>query len=252
MAKKAGFKNRGFLHNVISGRKNISKSSVYKLSQALRLSKTEAAYFDNLVFFNQAEDLNERNHFFNSLQSIRNRDKKSVQRKRMRQDQYEYYTTWYHSAIRSLLDLFEFSGDYQKLASRVFPPVTPKQARESVQLLTRLGLVQKTENGIYSVTEKHITTGDEIRNLAALNFHRECARLAGFAITTIPKNRRHITGTTLGISEEGYHRICSEINDFRKRIIAIVDNDEKCDRVYQMNVHLFPFSTPDTNEEKKP
>ena len=54
LARKAGFKNKGFLHNVIHGHKNLSKTSVVKLSQALEHTRTQAEYFENLVFFNQA------------------------------------------------------------------------------------------------------------------------------------------------------------------------------------------------------
>ena len=39
-------------------------------------------------------------------------------------DQYEFYSKWYHSAIRSLIDMYPFKDDYSWLAKNVYPPIT--------------------------------------------------------------------------------------------------------------------------------
>ncbi len=250
MAQKAGFRNRGFLHNVMNGKKNLSKSSVFKLSQALKHSKSEAEYFENLVFFNQSNDLTQRNHYFSLMNSIRSRIEGAAHIQKVRLDQYEYYANWYHSAVRSLIDLYPFKGNYKWLAQKVFPTITPKQARQSVKLLVRLGLIKKKTDGYFEVPDKHISTGNELLDLAALNFHRECTRLAAESIETLPKDNRNITGLTMGISQNAYLRICEEANDFRQRITDIVEADDGCDRVYQMNIHIFPFSKPEKTKER--
>ncbi|MBN1577574.1 MAG: TIGR02147 family protein [Chitinispirillaceae bacterium] len=249
LARKAGFRNRGFMHSVMAGNKNLSKSSVFKISQALSHSKSESDYFENLVFFNQSKELVQRNHFFSAMTAVKSRIKGAVQIQNVRIDQYEYYSAWYHSAVRSAIDLYPFKNDYAWLSKKLYPPITVTQARSSVKLLVRLGLIQKRNDGYYELSAKHISTGAEILDLAALNFHRESARLAAAAIESLPKDIRNISGLTMGISRCGYERICNEVRDFRQRISEIVQSDTDGDRVYQMNIHVFPFSKPDTPED---
>jgi uncharacterized protein (TIGR02147 family) len=157
-------------------------------------------------------------------------------------DQYEFYSKWYHVAVRSLIGMYEFKSDYAWLARQVQPHLTPKQARQSVKLLLKLGLITRYKNGVFDITEKSITTGEEVTNLALQNFHVECSGLAAKAIGDLPRNKRNITGLTLGISENCYLRICEEINEFQKKIMLMADRDGNADRVYRFNFHLFPIS----------
>lgn len=240
---KVGFGNKGFLHNVIHGTKNLSKQSVVKISRSLKHTKAEADYLENLVFFNQAVDRDERNHFYEGMVAVRSRNPKTVERLQLRKEQYEYYSEWYHSAVRSIIGLVKFTGDYQWLAKAVQPPILPKQAKKSVALLKKLGLLRRRKDDVYELTQVHITTGDEIIDLAALNFHRQSTDLAGRAIDNLPRNERNITGMTVGTSAHAYDKICEAARSFRHKVVEIVNNDaHHPDRVYQLNTHIFPLS----------
>jgi uncharacterized protein (TIGR02147 family) len=161
-SEKAGIKSKGFLYNVIQGTRDLSKSNVFGLIQAMKLGKKESEYFENLVAFNLAESLNERNHYYERLSSIRIRDQKTAWKAQtIRQEQFEFYSQWYHSVIRSLIDLHGFHGDYDWLAKSVSPRIKPLQAKKSVELLITLGLIKKEKDGSFSFSpyQKRIVKG---------------------------------------------------------------------------------------------
>jgi uncharacterized protein (TIGR02147 family) len=241
-ARKAGFKDKGFIHSVIHGQKNLSKQSTVKISLALKHSAQEIDYFENLVFFNQSENLAEKKLFFDRLNAFKSGGKEACRILQLHKEQYELCAVWYHAVIRSLLDMAPFRGDFTQLARQVIPPITPKQARQSVELLLKLGLARKDRDGVYRLNEKHLSTGPEIQSIAALNYHKHMTQLADFAISTLPAGVRNITGLTMGISRPAYDRIIREIQDFRAKIIDIVNNDPNAECVYQLNFHLFPLS----------
>ena len=56
---------------------------------------------------------------------------------------YEYFSNWYHPVIRELVTMRDFNGDSKSLARMIRPPITVKQAQESVKLLLKLGLIEK-------------------------------------------------------------------------------------------------------------
>ena len=69
---KAGFGNKSFVRRVIKKERSLSKTSAYKISQAIGHSKKEAEYFENLIFYNQAENLKERDHYYDMLLAVKN------------------------------------------------------------------------------------------------------------------------------------------------------------------------------------
>jgi uncharacterized protein (TIGR02147 family) len=239
---RAGFKNKSFIFDVIKGNKNLSKTSIFKISQAMNHNRYEAEYFENMAAFNQARTLKERNHFFKRMGQIKRYGRGAGKKSILRKDQYEFYSKWYHVAIRSLIDMYEFKDDYKWLARQVSPLIKPKQAKESVALLERLGLISRKTNGTYKISNKTVTTGPEILSLAVQNFHVETMKMAAGAVNELPKNVRNITGLTLGISMDTYENICEEIEEFRSKILKLAERDNKADTVFRLNFHVFPMS----------
>jgi uncharacterized protein (TIGR02147 family) len=243
-SRKAGFTSKSFVFNVIKGRKNLSSSSIITMAEALKLNKTEAAYFEYLVSFNQATTFKARSFFFEQLNSIRPATAEASTAKKLRQDQFEFYATWYNLAIRSLIDLVPFNGDAKWISQMVYPPITPRQAADSVKLLERLGLIVKGKDGFYKVTDKMLTTGSEVQSLAVQHFHIENMRLAQNAIQALALDQRNVSGLTLGISAQAYGQICAILGECQQKIMAVAEKDARADGVYQLNFHLFPLTKP--------
>lgn len=241
-SRKAGFTSKSFVFNVINGRKNLSRASVVRMCEALGLSKSEAAYFENLVYFNQARNFTERNFYYEKLNAIAPATAEASNARKLRRDQYEFYSQWYHAVVRSLIDLFPDEKDSTKLARMIHPAIKPRQAQKSVELLLRLGLIEKQKNGAYKVNSKILSTGNEVESLAVTHFHLECMELAAKALKELPGDRRNVSGLTLGISEKAYDKIREVIHSCQKAILDIAEKDIDSDRVYQLNFHLFPVS----------
>jgi uncharacterized protein (TIGR02147 family) len=242
LSDKAGLSSRGFLHNVVTGSKNLSKSSAVKLSQALQLKAVEADYFENLVSFNQAQNLRERNYFFEKLNAIKSNLVGTATMREVRKDQYDFYAAWHISVIRSLIDMHGFKDDYRKLAKDVFPPIKPMEAKRAVRILEKLGMIRKGRDGVYAVTDKTITAGREIVQLGLQNFHLQTLDLAKRALQELPRDKRNISGLTLGISKNTYDAMCREIEAFQARLLAMAEADREASDVYQLNFHFFPVS----------
>jgi hypothetical protein, TIGR02147 len=237
LAIKAGFKTKSFIPHVIEGKKNLSKDSIYKLAKALKLEKKAFSYFEDLVAFNQAKTLEQRNYFIAKLSEYNRRNTARVVQKQ----QFDFYSKWYHNTIRELVTLIDFKDDFRVLAKKVRPAITPKQARESVMLLVKLGLIVK-KKGRYVQADRAITTGDEIMSLAIENFHVQNLVLAADSVSLCPLEERDISSLVVGLSPKGFKTIKEEIRLFRKRLVDIVDLDEPAEKVYTINFQLLPTS----------
>ena len=242
---KIGFKAKDFISRVMNGDKNLSSQSIPKVASGLRLGKHETEFFVALVKFNQAETTEERNGAFEEMQAVLKVVRFAEKQHLLGHTQYMVYSHWRHLTIRSLIGMYGFDGDYEALARRVHPRITAEEAKASVKLLEDCMLIKKGKNGKYVLTENAITTGDRTSKLALRGFHQDCLKLAADSIDRDPPGTRHISGLTLGISQEGYERIVERINAFRKEIALIAEEDENSDKVFQLQFALFPVGGKD-------
>ena len=245
MAKTMGFKARDFMHRVINGKKNLSAGGIASVSMGIGHTVDEARYFSALVCFNQAETAQEKEFYYSQLNIKSNKSgiQKSVQK--INQSQLELFSEWYHLAIRSLIDMSEFTDDYDWLARQLQPAISKKQARQSVAHLEKLGLIIKDENQIYRVTDKGLSTDNEVDNMSLVRFYNSCSRLSTDALNNLPKKQRNISGVTLGMSRQGYEKVVKELALFRSKMGKIAREDQNADQVYQLQLSLFPFTNPD-------
>ena len=237
---RIGFKAKDFISRVMNGEKNLSNQSIPKVASGLRLGKHETEFFIGLVKFNQAATTDERNSAFEEMQAALKVARFAEKQHILGHAQYMVYSHWRHLTIRSLIGMFGFDGDYEALAKQVHPHITADEAKKSVKLLEECRLIKKDENGKYVLSESAITTGDRTSKLALRGFHQHCLKLAADSIDRDPPGSRHISGLTLGISQEGYERIVERINAFRKEIALIAEEDKESDKVFQLQFALFP------------
>jgi len=237
---RIGFKAKDFISRVMNGEKNLSNQSIPKVASGLRLGKHETEFFIGLVKFNQAATTDERNSAFEEMQAALKVARFAEKQHILGHAQYMVYSHWRHLTIRSLIGMFGFDGDYEALAKQVHPHITADEAKKSVKLLEECELIKKDKNGKYVLSESAITTGDRTSKLALRGFHQHCLKLAADSIDRDPPGSRHISGLTLGISQEGYERIVERINAFRKEIALIAEEDKESDKVFQLQFALFP------------
>jgi len=242
LSDRCGFKTKDFILRVMKGDKNLSAESIPMVIKGLGLNAKEATFFTALVQFGQSKDAAEREQFFQKLQKLLKTQRFAGTQHLLAHSQYLIFTEWQHLVIRSLIGMHGFAGDFRKLAALVHPPITADVAKASVELLLQCQLLQVDAHGQYTLTHNAITTGDRTSRLALRNFHQNCLREAAASIDRDPPAERNVAGMTLGISRQGYERIVERLNEFRKEIALIAEDDNEADRVYQLDMVLFPMS----------
>jgi uncharacterized protein (TIGR02147 family) len=243
-AELAGVNSSSWLLLLIKGKKNLTSDSAIRISRALGHTPEETEYFENLVHFTQAKTVESKNYFFTQLADIK---KKSCKKDRLNvkfitEDQYEYYNKWYHPVIRSLVTKVNFKDNYGLLGKQLIPVITASQARKSVELLVRLGLIKRDSQDRWVQCDAVISTGDEVDSLNVINYHKQTLKKAEAIFDHCPKEQRDISGLTMGIGAEEFRLIKSKVQAFRKEIMKIAQNAKKADRVYQLNAQLFPMA----------
>jgi uncharacterized protein (TIGR02147 family) len=238
IADKAGIPSTGYFSEVLSGRRNLTRSKIPKMAAALGLSEKEHAYLSILVDFNHAKTESAKQVLYASLVRAM---PLSVQR--LKSSQWEYFSKWYHIAVREALAIHPVGEDCEGLATLLRPAITVPQAKASVRLLQGLGLIAKDKDGFWRATHVSLLSQkDESSALMVRSFQSEMIGLAQSALQTVPREEREISCVTMSVSGPGLDRIKDVLKETHKRILEIVQADTAEDRVVQMNIQVFPIT----------
>jgi uncharacterized protein (TIGR02147 family) len=244
-AKKAGITSVGLYKDVVEGRQSLGRALIFKFSAALEHNKKEGEYFENMVFFNKADSVEQRTLFFERMMACRKTKAGIVDITK-----YEYYQKWYYSAVRALVSMGKFRDDEngcKKIAGILNPRIRPDEAKRALSVLERLGFINKNHEGVFVVIDAVITTGEvkpdaNVTALNVVNFQKEVTALAIESIDRFGARNINLSTLTLGISEATVKEIKEELTALRNKIAARAGNDGMADRVYQLNMQFFPMS----------
>lgn len=237
--------SRSYFNDVLNGKK-VTASYIDRFVSILGLDEHETRYFRVLVKFNQACEPSERELYFAQLIAC-NKTPKQV----LSPVVYRYYSKWYYAVVRSVLDVVDFTDDYRTLAQVIVPRITVRQARESISLLLDLGLIVKNQQGFLKPANKAVTTPDYVKDELLRQYQGHCLESARNALALEGDAPREFFTNTISISYPGLVRLQKHVRQFRDEIRSLVNRDENpADRVYQINLQLFPHSTLGRNGKK--
>ncbi|MBN1308555.1 MAG: TIGR02147 family protein [Chitinispirillaceae bacterium] len=237
-AKKAGINSPNFLKQIIESKRNLTDLTINRFIAALKLNEKEADFFRHLVLFNQARSAQEKQQHYTVMLSMMH----TVKEQRLAALQHEYFNHWFVPVVREMVSLYDFKGDYKSLAAAVTPQITVREVRFAIKLLKNLGMIKQLPDGTFRQTAAAIISDSTIARMAVRSFNREMIRKAEIALDNTPIDERQIYGVTVGISKACYDVLVAEMEAFRDRVVAIVNGDSCSNRVYQINLQLFPLS----------
>jgi len=235
-AKLCGYASPVYLKLVAEGQSTLSEVGVERVASGLGLVNRELQYFRALVRFNQGKSSIVRKAAFAEMRELSSKASVAV----LDTDQYDFYQAWHNAALRELVPAMP-SASAQTLGDMLLPKVSAPKVRKSIELMERIGLLVK-KDGVYEQTSQSISTGDDITSLSVRDLHRQMAGLAMDSLESVPREERDISGLTLGLSSDAYDRIVRELHEFRRKVVAIATQDSHVDRVYRLNLQLFPLS----------
>lgn len=243
-SKRAGFSSPNFLKLVMDGHRNLSLESIPKFVDALKLNKSEGEFFTHLVHFGQSRTAEERAEFAGKI--LRSKSFQKIYP--LKQAEFSYYACWYYIAVRELVAFPKFREDHEWIASTILPAITALQAAQAIRDLETLGLLRRDETGRLVQNTRTVSTTNEVSSAAVISYHREMLRKASDAIETVHRSRREISAACIPVSEAMAAEIKRKIQEFRNEILALASQDESPDRIYQLNLQLFPMSRVDDDE----
>lgn len=237
-AKDAGFASGSYLKLVSDGKTRLREESAKKTALAMGLVGFEFDYFVLMVRYENAKTDREKKKCFEEMRALGEASRVKV----LGSEMYTFYETWKHSVVRELAVAMP-GAKPSEIAKVCRPPISAEDVNESLRFLVKSGLLTRDIKGNYHQTNRSLSTGR--LNVVAVAVHsllRQMGEFALDALDKLPISERHFSGITMGVTEDSYTRIVDEIASFRKRIVSIVADEKKPEKICRLNFQFFPLT----------
>jgi uncharacterized protein (TIGR02147 family) len=237
--------NPGYIVKVFQGKIHLGLKNVESFADLLHLEGTGREYFAELISFGRAKNQNEIEQRFERLQSI-----KGIRFRTVADSKSDFFAEWHHMALRSLISIQPFDGkNYRALGSMLTPKITASEARASVRLLEKLGMIVCEEDGIYRVTEQFISTGSHWTSAVIRTYQKKNIELSVAALDKYPKDLRDVSSVTMTIPLSEMESIRERVRQFRQELLRMSQDSVNDDAVMQLNIQLFPVAFGESRQQ---
>ena len=250
-ANKLGMKFKSYISMILNGKRKFPKKSIKPLAEVIGLTIKEEKYLENLIYYQDSDDLNEKERHFESLQNLRPK----TTYYQLEKDKHDYFKYWYVAVVREIVTFYDFKEDYKRLGEKLIPPISSKQAKFAFELLINLELIQEEEKPqgklidnlkkrLYKQTNKEILAPRESKVLALRKFQQEIIQqfLEADKNLLLDEDLRRVSTSTFTTSKEGIKALQQLIEDFNKKVVDIVVEHSHGDEVFQLITLLYNAS----------
>ncbi|MEZ4742612.1 MAG: TIGR02147 family protein [Bdellovibrionota bacterium] len=238
-AEDLGFSATTVIRQIVSKSRPLTVKAGEKISVALKLVSIEKQYFLELISYCNSKETKKRDvHFANLLKVQQKLLPTSLDEAHL-----EYFKEWYHPVIRELVGQADFREDPKWIAKKLIPSIRPEQAKRSLILLEKLGMIKfdrVTEK--YVQAESRVDTGPRVKGIGLANYHRKMIELGKDALTVVQAKKRDISAITVGVDAETAAKMKEMIHAFQVQLLEEAEKTVKPDQVYQVNIQFFSIA----------
>lgn len=238
--RQAGFgeNSRGYFNLIMSGKRNLSSSTILGFAKTLKLNDKETFHFENLVHYNQATTEKEKSLYFERIK--KNMKGKTSEAFELLKSQYNYFTNWYMVAIRELVSLDSFREDYDFISKKLRNKVSKKEIVEGINDLIKLGLLKRNEKGHLVLADQLINFTDSSMNYTVVNaLHTQFLDKAKDSLNEDAYENRSASCVVLATDKANFDLIREEIKAFRDHILnKYATTTDKVDCVLNLGIQL--------------
>jgi uncharacterized protein (TIGR02147 family) len=239
----ADIKSPNYLKMIIEGKRNLSMDMVSKFAKACALNKAHTDEFRYLVVFNQSEDPADRNYALKQLSEYRVDQK--LKQGELDRKVFEKVPNWIGWIIYALVDQEGVTFETSQLKDLLRGKASESEINDALENLIRTGELVRDPETQKVAKGKPTEAPEEIPSALVRKLQRQLMYLGLESLYQDKATEREFGSLTLSLTEKEFEEIKFKLRQMRKSLHkenAIARMSAKGERVYQLNLQLFPVS----------
>ena len=242
----ANIKSPNYLKMIIEGKRNLSEDMILKFAKALSLSKESTHEFRILVLFTQCTEPAERNFLLKELADIRMQQ--LVREGEIDGEALDKMPNWIGWILYAAMDQEDVDFRPEKLRELFRGKAHESEIQEAVKNLVRSGEIRQDDLTGKLIKSTHSNENrDEIPPTLVRKLQSHLMYLGLESLFQDPPSEREFGSLTLSLTKAEFEELRFKLRQLRKQTHkdqAIKRMTSKGERVYQLNLQLFPVTNP--------
>lgn len=240
----ADIRSPNYLKLIIEGKRNLSEDMIIKFAKAIGLNKETTEEFRLLVLFNQSTEPAERNKSLNDLNEYRVQSK--IKNGEIDKKAFEKVPSWVTWILYAMIDQQDVEFKPEKLKDLLRSQASKEEIEESLKSLINSGEVIVDEiSGRLQKAHSLMESAEEIPVALVRKIQTELMYLGLESLFRDSPVEREFGTATLALTKDEFEEIRFQLRKFRKQVQKDIGTSRltsKGERVYQMNLQLFPVT----------
>jgi len=211
--------NPGRISQYFDDHRAITKTVANKISAKLNLDESQKNYFLHLIATDE-------------------RERRGDHLRMIEADELSMIVEWYHDALIALISTTGFKNDFDWMSERLGVPVPLIKA--SWDRLVRVGFITEVNDKVV-LEPTPMTTSSGIPNEFLRLSHKDSLMNIIDNLDRVHVDKRDMSMITLAIDSKKIPKAKEMIKVFRRKLANYLAQGKK-DRVYTINIQLFPLT----------
>lgn len=246
----ANIKSPNYLKMIIEGRRNLSDEMILKFAKALGLNKEQTEDFELLVAYGQATDPADRNMFLKRISEHRVQIK--LKTGEIDKKTWEKIPNWAAWVIYAMVDQEGVKYDLKTLRQLLRGKASEDEVDQALQSLFASGeLVQDPATGEVRKAHTLIESAEDVPVALVRKLQAQLMYLGLESLYQDAPTEREFGTLTMCLTKQEFDEVKFKLRQLRKQIHkdnSIARMAGKGERIYQLNIQLFPVSNSAQNE----
>jgi uncharacterized protein (TIGR02147 family) len=226
----------GQLAHILQGKLHLPQRALAATLKLCRFDARESAFFEELIRLGRCRKPEDAARSRERLDALR-----TVQQRELGPEGESFYHHWRHAVVRALASTAKVS-DGGEFAGLCRPPLTSVEARESTELLEKIGLLSRDGDGTFRAREAHVVPGPAVSRNVLRKWHAQVLELAASSLEVFDAADRDVSTLTVAFSSKDLPTVRGWISDLRREVQARASATECPDRVLNACIQLFPVA----------
>lgn len=244
-SQQMGFKSHGSLQQIISSGRAVPKKFVPLIIESLKMSPSEAKYFQALIDFEKAKTQEEKAYFHTKLTEIYPKDNEI---KFIETQKFKFFQDPLHDIILTLMDRKDFSHDSRWIKSQLKMQVGLKDIDDTIERLIMLGLINNTNGELSKITPLRLTK-KEAPESAVLDYLTKMSVLGCHELKSPKESEREFKSVSLNIKQGSLSQAQIRLQELIEQFKSEFEADAKTStETFNLNVQLFSLTHTETHQ----
>lgn len=239
----ADIKSPNYLKMIIEGKRNLSNDMIAKFARACGLNKAQSDEFKLLILFNQAEDPADRNYALKILSEYRVESKLKLGK--LDRKVFEKVPNWIGWIIFAMVDQAGVDFKIPQLKELLRGKASETEINHALEALIKSGELMRDETTGEIKKGQSNEAPEEIPSALVRKLQMQLMYLGLESLYQDSATEREFGSLTLAMTEKEFEELKFKLRQLRKTLHkdnSIARMNAKGERVYQLNLQLFPVS----------